>query len=226
MADLRRFVKGYMCYFDQAVSEIRSGEQKGHWIFMVFPQMKELGYSAEAKAYGIEDRAEAEAFAANPELMDYLTGVSQAILDSGHTPEEIFGSPKRERTRAFINHLRQLPLIIKNEDFDFIGYTSQIESFGRSNMLSEKAVRNLVLVFEEAVMQGISARRDAFPISVTIELSENDEPPVMEAVYGGGRFDPASDGDELSARILKKMSADISFSYENGANRFRSTIKT
>ena len=108
MADLRRFVKGYMCYFDQAVSEIRSGEQKGHWIFMVFPQMKELGYSAEAKAYGIEDCAEAEAFAADPELMEYLTGATQAIIDSGHTPEEIFGYPDELKIQACATLFREV----------------------------------------------------------------------------------------------------------------------
>ena len=66
MVDLKRFVKGYMCYYDQALAEIEAGEQKGHWIFMVFPQLRELGYSAEAKTYGIEDRAEAEEFMRDP----------------------------------------------------------------------------------------------------------------------------------------------------------------
>ena len=103
MVDLKRFVKGYMCYYDQALAEIEAGEQKGHWIFMVFPQLRELGYSAEAKTYGIEDRAEAEEFMRDPQLAGYLTGACRALLDSGHTPEEIFGNPQNPRTRDFLN---------------------------------------------------------------------------------------------------------------------------
>ena len=108
MPDLKRFVKGYMCYFDQAISEIKAGEQRGHWIFMVFPQMKELGYSQEAKTYGIEDRAEAEAFAADPELMNYLVGASQAVLDSDRTPEEIFGYPDELKIQACMTIFREV----------------------------------------------------------------------------------------------------------------------
>ena len=100
MVDLKRFVKGYMCYYDQAIAEIAAGEQKGHWIFMVFPQLRELGYSAEAKTYGIKDRAEAEEFMRDPQLAGYLTGACRALLDSGHTPEEIFGYPDELKIQA------------------------------------------------------------------------------------------------------------------------------
>ena len=96
------------------------------------------------------------------------------IYEDG-TPEQIFGSPQREKTRIFIKRLKQLPLVIESPDFDFIAYASQLEQFGKNNTLSDKAVKNLLLVFEEAVKQGISERTDVFPISVMAELSETDD---------------------------------------------------
>jgi len=145
------------------------------------------------------------------------------IYEEG-TPDKIFTSPEKEKTRMFIKRLRQLRLSVGNADFDFIGHTSEIESFGRSNMLSPKMVRNLILVFEEIVMQGIAVREDVFPIDIVIEASETEGSSEIEVTYGGGRFDPLTDGDKISASIVKNFSSGTSYSYESGVNRFRSII--
>ncbi|MBP3745960.1 MAG: hypothetical protein J6I47_00655 [Ruminococcus sp.] len=85
-------------------------------------------------------------------------------------------------------------------------------------------IRNLVLVFEEIVMQGISARENVFPINVTISVSESGGESEIEIIYGGERFDPVTDGDLISASIVKDFSSGINFRYESGINRFRSFI--
>ena len=146
------------------------------------------------------------------------------IYEDG-TPEQIFGSPQREKTRIFIKRLKQLPLVIESPDFDFIAYASQLEQFGKNNTLSDKAVKNLLLVFEEAVKQGISERTDVFPISVMAELSETDDSISLGAVYGGERFDLMQEGDEVSAAIIQNSSVKLDYSFENGVNRFVSVIK-
>nr|WP_296792166.1 amino acid ABC transporter ATP-binding protein [Ruminococcus sp.] len=146
------------------------------------------------------------------------------IYEEG-TPDEIFGAPKKEKTRIFIKRLKQLPFTIENADFDFIGIISQIEIFGKDNMLRDKTVKNLMLVFEETVKQCISKRSDVFPINVIVEISETDDSVTLEATYNGERFDPVSDGNELSVSIINKCSDDLSFSYENGVNTFRSILR-
>ena len=146
------------------------------------------------------------------------------IYEEG-TPEQIFDSPEKEKTRIFIKRLKQLPLTIENADFDFINYTAQFENFGKENLLSSKTINNLILVFEEAVRQGIVTKPKAFPINVMAELSETDESIVLEATYGGEKFDPTTDGDEISAAIVSNASSEISHSFENGINKFRSVIK-
>ena len=60
------------------------------------------------------------------------------IYEEG-TPEEIFGSPKKEKTRIFIKRLKQLPFTIESADFDYISYISQLETFGKHACLVDFA---------------------------------------------------------------------------------------
>ncbi len=140
------------------------------------------------------------------------------IYEEG-TPEQIFGNPAREKTRIFIKRLKQLPVLIENADFDFIGVSSQLENFGKDNMLPRRLVRNIMLVFEEVVMQGIAGREGVFPIHVMTELSETDDSVVMKVDYPGGRFDPVAKGDELSSAIVRKLAVSVKHQYDEGRNR-------
>lgn len=138
------------------------------------------------------------------------------IYEEG-TPEQIFGAPTKEKTRIFIKRLKQLSEEITSTDFDFIGFIAKIGQFGRDNMVSPKMVNKLELAFEELVMQNIRANIEksgkGLPINIRIEYSETDETAQMEITYGGGKYDPFTDGDELSATMIKKLAADIKTSY-------------
>ena len=146
------------------------------------------------------------------------------IYEEG-TPQEIFEAPRRERTRIFIKRLRQLPIRIENAEFDFIGVSSRLEKFGRENMLSVRMIRNIMLIFEEIIMQGIAGRDGVFPVHVMVEFSEADESVVMKIDYAGGRFDPLADGDELSSSIVRRLSAEVKHSYAGGTNRLIITVR-
>ena len=138
------------------------------------------------------------------------------IYEEG-TPEQIFGAPTKEKTRIFIKRLKQLSEEITSTDFDFIGFIAKIGQFGRDNMVSPKMVNKLELAFEELVMQNIRVNIEksgkGLPINIRIEYSETDETAQMEITYGGGKYDPFTDGDELSATMIKKLAADIKTSY-------------
>ena len=139
------------------------------------------------------------------------------IYEDG-TPQQIFENPLKEKTRIFIKRLKQLSLEITSPDFDFISFISQIEQFGRDNLLSPAIIRNLQLAFEELVIQNIVGKldydNDGFPINVGIEYSETDASAEMTITYGGDRYDPFADGDELSVMIVKKLAASAQYSYE------------
>ena len=135
------------------------------------------------------------------------------IYEDG-TPQQIFDAPLKEKTRIFIKRLKQLSLEVTSPDFDFLGFITQIEQFGRDNLLSPVMIRNLQLAFEELITQNIVRRDNVLPIKIDIEHSETDETETMSITYGGEKYDPFTDGDEISAMIVKKLAKEAVHRYE------------
>jgi len=136
------------------------------------------------------------------------------IYEDG-TPQQIFDAPLKEKTRIFIKRLKQLSLEITSPDFDFIGFISRIEQFGRDNIIDARIIRNMQLAFEELVIQNIVGRLDhdgnGFPISIETEYSETDASSEMTITYGGEKYDPFTDGDELSVMIIRKLASAMHY---------------
>jgi len=92
--DLSRFLKAQERDYDTALAEIKAGRKTSHWIWYIFPQLGELGFSPTAKYYGIVDLDEARAYLANNLLRTRLLEISQALLDlPSRDIEDIMGYP-------------------------------------------------------------------------------------------------------------------------------------
>ncbi|MBQ3402509.1 MAG: DUF1810 domain-containing protein [Synergistaceae bacterium] len=78
--DLERFVKAQRYDYPVALSEMIAGHKKTHWIWYIFPQLKELGRSSRAKDYGIEDIDEARQYLNHPILGARLKEITGEIL--------------------------------------------------------------------------------------------------------------------------------------------------
>ena len=79
--DLSRFLKAQERDYDTALKEIKAGHKLSHWIWYIFPQLGELGFSPTAKFYGIADLDEARAYLSDNLLRSRLMEISQALLD-------------------------------------------------------------------------------------------------------------------------------------------------
>lgn len=91
---LRRFVQAQEDDYEQALSEIRSGRKRSHWMWYIFPQYDGLGSSATSKRYAIRSLAEAEAYMRHPVLGPRLTECAEAALAvEGQSASEVFGVP-------------------------------------------------------------------------------------------------------------------------------------
>ena len=77
---LERFLEAQERDYQIALSEIKNGQKMSHWIWYIFPQLKELGYSSTAKFYGINGRSEAKAYLAHPVLGSRLREISSELL--------------------------------------------------------------------------------------------------------------------------------------------------
>ena len=91
--DLERFREMQRLHYGRALSEIRSGCKESHWIWYIFPQLRELGRSSRAVYYGIEGLEEARAYINDPYLRGNLLEITSALLEhKDERPEDLMGS--------------------------------------------------------------------------------------------------------------------------------------
>jgi uncharacterized protein (DUF1810 family) len=92
--DLRRFVDAQDGSYEAAISEIRRGQKRSHWMWFIFPQYVGLGISATSQHYAIKSAAEAVAYLNDPVLGKRLIECADAVLGiEGRSARQIFGSP-------------------------------------------------------------------------------------------------------------------------------------
>ena len=92
--DLARFVAAQDPVMGEVRRELRAGRKRTHWMWFVFPQLRDLGRSDVALHYGIRSLAEARAYFAHPLLGPRLVACT-ALVNAlrGRSVNAVFGSP-------------------------------------------------------------------------------------------------------------------------------------
>lgn len=99
--DLDRFVAAQASSYETALSEIRRGAKRSHWMWYIFPQIAGLGRSDMAQRYAIRSLDEARAYLAHPILGVRLRESVSALQDvTGRTAEMIFGEVDAAKLRS------------------------------------------------------------------------------------------------------------------------------
>jgi uncharacterized protein (DUF1810 family) len=94
MESLDRFLKAQEEDYETALSEIRSGHKRSHWIWYIFPQLKGLGFSSTSEYYGINGLSEAKSYMENEILRARLIEISEALLTlESSDAEDVMGYP-------------------------------------------------------------------------------------------------------------------------------------
>ena len=98
---LNRFVSAQENDFARALSEIREGNKRTHWMWYIFPQIDGLAFSSTSKHYAIKSIEEAKAYLAHPILGPRLVECAEAALGvQGRSASQIFGSPDDLKLRS------------------------------------------------------------------------------------------------------------------------------
>ena len=99
--DLDRFVQAQAVDYGRALSELRAGEKRSHWMWYIFPQLSGLGQSQMSQRYSIKSAAEARAYLDHPVLGPRLRE-SAAVVHNlvGRSALEIFGTPDDMKLRS------------------------------------------------------------------------------------------------------------------------------
>ena len=126
-------------------------------------------------------------------------------------PAQIFDSPKRERTRAFINRLKTFQRTITDRNFDIYGLNGAVVEFCRRQFASEKQIYRVQLVLEELLVNIMlpQMKGERIAIDVTVAYSMKDS---TLSVYAAADQDfslEGQGGDDLSLAMLRAVCTDI-----------------
>jgi uncharacterized protein (DUF1810 family) len=99
--NLARFVEAQAGVYDTALAELSRGRKTSHWMWFIFPQLKDLGRSDRGLFYGIASLDEARAYLDHPVLGRRLRACTSAINDvHGRTAFEIFGATDEQKLKS------------------------------------------------------------------------------------------------------------------------------
>jgi uncharacterized protein (DUF1810 family) len=99
--NLNRFEQAQQADYQRALSEIRSGRKRSHWMWYIFPQIDGLAFSSTSKHYAIKSVEEARAYLDHPLLGPRLLECAEAVISvEGRSASEIFGSPDDLKLRS------------------------------------------------------------------------------------------------------------------------------
>jgi ABC-type polar amino acid transport system, ATPase component len=145
----------------------------------------------------------------------------KGIYEEG-TPSQIFDTPRKPKTRAFIKKITSFSYDIRGKSFDLYELNARVEGFLQKHMFTDRQIRNVQLVCEE-LLSGILL--SAFPdasIAFTAEYSEVSTEVTIQAEFDGPAYDLkiAAEGG-MSLAIIEKYAKSISSVSVEGKNRLQ-----
>lgn len=107
---LERFKEAQARDYNNALSEIKSGRKRGHWMWYIFPQIAGLGMTDISRHYAIKDIQEATDYLMDQELGLRLTEICKALLQlESNEANAIFGSPDDLKLRSSVTLFDAVP---------------------------------------------------------------------------------------------------------------------
>ncbi|WP_345955941.1 DUF1810 domain-containing protein [Mucilaginibacter sp. PAMB04168] len=128
--NLKRFLDAQETDYAIALSEIKNGKKRSHWMWYIFPQIQGLGLSSTSQYYAIKNLQEAKAYLQHPVLGKRLIEISSVLLTIGdNDAHNIFGSPDDMKLKSsmtlFSSIENTLPVFKQILDLFFGGEADQ-----------------------------------------------------------------------------------------------------
>jgi len=134
--NLSRFTDAQQSTYTAALSEIKSGRKRSHWMWYIFPQIAGLGFSQTSRYYAIKDLKEAKAYVEHPVLGRRLVEICHELLKlNSSNANEVFGRPDDIKLRSSMTLFAAVP-----------GADSVFQSVLDKFFAGEKDIRTLQLI--------------------------------------------------------------------------------
>lgn len=164
--------------------------------------------------------------------MDFARDVStrvfymdQGIIYEEGPPAQLFGAPRQERTRDFINKVRSLDFHVESAHFDLYALFGKIENFCEKHALPPQVAQTTQLLAEELL--GLhTARPGPLDIDFVMAYSEKWRSIELRVDSAGPEGNPLeSDSDGLGLTIIANYAQDIAYTRLDGRNRVSMRLK-
>jgi uncharacterized protein (DUF1810 family) len=108
--NLQRFLSAQESSYQTALSEVKGGRKRSHWMWYIFPQIQGLGFSETSRFYAIKNLSEAEAYLAHPVLGNRLIEISTTLLQlPSNNASSVFGSPDDVKLKSCMTLFAAIP---------------------------------------------------------------------------------------------------------------------
>lgn len=136
---LSRFEEAQEQHYIQALSELKAGFKRTHWMWFIFPQIKGLGYSEKSKYYAIQSMEEAKEYLSHSVLGRRLRELCHVLLGlEENNPTTVFGQPDDQKLHSCMT----LFALADEEDPLF---TQVLDKFfdGKRDRITEQLVKGI-----------------------------------------------------------------------------------
>ena len=107
--DLIRYIDAQAPVFPSVLKELRKGRKASHWMWFIFPQLKQLGRSPTAQYYGIQNLDQATRYLFHSLLGKRLIECVQIMIShEKKSAFQILGSPDDCKFRSCVTLFREV----------------------------------------------------------------------------------------------------------------------
>ena len=147
--------------------------------------------------------------------------MDQGIIYEDGTPEQIFGNPLQERTRVFINRIRDYRYTIHSAQYDLYELQGGLIGFCQKYFLSEKKQFNVQLLVEE-VLKVVPL--DKGDVELALRYSEKGEKVSLELTMPQGVeqvLENDENIDDLAMMIIQGLCQNIEYQHTEDTGQLR-----
>lgn len=134
--------------------------------------------------------------------------MDEGIIYEDGDPKQIFENPLKEKTRIFINRIRNLKFCIESPDYDLYALNSEIEKFSAKYFFSNKRRHSLLLLTEE-LLQILPLDKKKVELSMEYSEKDNSVHYMILVKEHPEKVIENESTDFLSLSIIKGMCSEI-----------------
>jgi polar amino acid transport system ATP-binding protein len=144
--------------------------------------------------------------------------MDKGIIYEEGTPEEIFEHPKRERTRVFVNRIRDFHFAFHSPDYDRFLLKSEWQAYCNKYFLTRESMRKAQLI-GNVLFRNLPL--DKGTLDFYFRYSEQTREMSMEVMLPFG-VDPIELEDNP---IIRELCADVDYNYEDDRVKYKLKLR-